>query len=80
MRLPYQKAEAELRRCKRNGDDPAASRNRAASPEPWQSEEWLANLYRRAELFPAMTPLQERVKPVETEPQWTQLPKAAGGR
>lgn len=30
------------------------------------SEEWLANLYRRAELFPAMTPLQESLRPVET--------------
>ena len=30
------------------------------------SEEWLANLYRRAELFPALTPLQESLRPVET--------------
>jgi len=30
------------------------------------SEEWLANLYRRAELFPALTPLQETLRPVET--------------
>jgi signal transduction histidine kinase len=30
------------------------------------SEEWLANLYRRAELFPAMTPLQQSLRPVET--------------
>jgi signal transduction histidine kinase len=29
------------------------------------SEEWLANLYRRAELFPALTPLQQSIKPVE---------------
>jgi len=29
------------------------------------SEEWLANLYRRAELFPALTPLQQTIKPVE---------------
>jgi len=29
------------------------------------SEEWLANLYRRAELFPAMTPLQDTLRPVE---------------
>jgi len=31
------------------------------------SEEWLANLYRRAELFPALTPVQETLRPVETE-------------
>jgi C4-dicarboxylate-specific signal transduction histidine kinase len=30
------------------------------------SEEWLANLYRRAELFPALTPLQASLRPVET--------------
>jgi len=29
------------------------------------SEEWLTNLYRRAELFPAMTPVQETIRPVE---------------
>jgi len=31
------------------------------------SEEWLANLYRRAELFPALTPVQESLRSVETE-------------
>lgn len=30
------------------------------------SEEWVINLYRRAELFPAVTPVQESLKPVET--------------
>ncbi len=30
------------------------------------SEEWLANLYRRAELFPALTPVQETLRPMET--------------
>jgi signal transduction histidine kinase len=30
------------------------------------SEEWLANLYRRAELFPALTPVQESLRPIET--------------
>jgi signal transduction histidine kinase len=30
------------------------------------SEEWLANLYRRAELFPALTPVQASLRPVET--------------
>jgi signal transduction histidine kinase len=30
------------------------------------AEEWLKNLYRRAEFFPSMTPLQERLRPVET--------------
>ena len=36
------------------------------------SEEWLANLYRRAELFPAIAPLREAVRPAEL--------RAAGNR
>ena len=32
----------------------------------FSSEEWLANLYRRAELFPAITPAQETLRAVET--------------
>ena len=34
-----------------------------ATPAP---EEWLANLYRRAELFPAFSPLRESMRPVES--------------
>src|SRR5258707_7173115 len=30
------------------------------------SQEWLANLYRRAELFPALTPVQQSLRPIET--------------
>jgi signal transduction histidine kinase len=30
------------------------------------SEEWLANLYRRAELFPALTPVRDSLRPAET--------------
>lgn len=32
------------------------------------NEEWLANLYRRAELFPAMTAVHDALRPVETGP------------
>ena len=62
--LPYQKAE------------PAQTPTPEVAPETTPaeaglggtvtSEEWLANLYRRAELFPALTPLQESLRPVET--------------
>jgi len=61
VRLPYQKAEAL-----------EASRTQAElSAQPGNgdtitSEEWLANLYRRAELFPAVTPVQESLRPVDT--------------
>jgi signal transduction histidine kinase len=36
-----------------------------AAPVPAQSEEWLANLYRRAELFPAITPVPEAAPVIE---------------
>ena len=54
---------------------PARGRAEESVAEPAQepladgsvtNEEWLANLYRRAELFPAMTPLKEALRPVET--------------
>jgi signal transduction histidine kinase len=44
---------------------PAAGHS-AGSNGSVTSEEWLSNLYRRAELFPAMTPLKDALKPVET--------------
>ena len=34
-----------------------------STPAP---EEWLANLYRRAELFPALSPLRESLRPIES--------------
>jgi signal transduction histidine kinase len=61
VRLPYQKAEPATK--------PGAAETtsvESAKAGTVSSEEWLANLYRRAELFPAMTSLQEAVKPVET--------------
>jgi signal transduction histidine kinase len=63
VRLPYKKTEA----------DAPAKIQESAKPEPTAqpagtvtSQEWLANLYRRAELFPSMTPLQETLRQVET--------------
>ena len=71
VRLPFQKAES--------GAKPAPVAHDDITEEPVEgtvsSEEWLANLYRRAELFPAMTPLQETLKPVETSRNG-HLPKA----
>ena len=75
VRLPYQKAEpaqkteaeelAETGRRARS-DAPYPAAETAAASGTVTSEEWLANLYRRAELFPAMTPLQGTLPPVET--------------
>jgi signal transduction histidine kinase len=61
VRLPYQKAEPVAKPEPKPEDENADDETRTVS-----SEEWLANLYRRAELFPAMTPLQDTLKPVET--------------
>ncbi|MGB7769291.1 MAG: ATP-binding protein, partial [Verrucomicrobiia bacterium] len=54
VRLPYQKAEPPKAQ-------PSASPETGAVAK----EEWLANLYRRAELFPAMVSLRGAAKPVE---------------
>lgn len=58
LRLPYQRSE-----------DAPASVVEVAPAEGERtvsSEEWLANLYRRAELFPSLTPVRESVRPVES--------------
>jgi len=62
VNLPYQKGEALPK--------PSVDQEEVVSPgaEPKQtvaSEEWLANLYRRAELFPALTPVQDSLRPIE---------------
>jgi signal transduction histidine kinase len=55
VRLPYQKAEPIARAVVANGDH-------QSDMKTVSSEEWLSNLYRRAELFPALTPLQDNLK------------------
>ena len=55
VRLPYQKAELPPK------TQPVASTETGVVA----SEEWLINLYRRAELFPAMASLRGAAKPVE---------------
>ena len=70
VKLPFQKAEPVAKTEAPVADDSGEMDTRTVS-----SEEWLANLYRRAELFPAMTPLQATLKPVETA-RTGHLPKA----
>jgi signal transduction histidine kinase len=55
VRLPYQKAELP----------PKAKPGTPAKSGATASEEWLANLYRRAELFPAMVSLRGAARPAE---------------
>lgn len=40
-----------------------------------QEQDWIANLYRRAEMFPAMTSLQATLRPVETGISRSRKPK-----
>jgi signal transduction histidine kinase len=62
--LPYPAAEAVQ---PPEGDFAAPeSPTESANGGTATSEEWLANLYRRAELFPALTPVQESLRSVET--------------
>jgi len=61
VRLPYQKAEPLAKPEPKPQEEKVDGETQTVS-----SEEWLANLYRRAELFPAMTPLQDTLKAVET--------------
>jgi signal transduction histidine kinase len=62
VRLPYQNAESAATKPEAEEPPTPADSNAGGSVT---SEEWLANLYRRAELFPALTPVQESLRPVE---------------
>ena len=62
--LPYRPAEPVESPPQETEPETAAAE---ADGSVVTSEEWLANLYRRAELFPALTPLQESLRPAETK-------------
>jgi signal transduction histidine kinase len=64
VRLPYQQAAAAPA-AETQTPSPAESSGESDTAT-FTSEEWLANLYRRAELFPALTPVQGTLKPAET--------------
>src|SRR5437588_2575600 len=72
VRLPYIKGEEMVgtrSTVSPSTADTGDAVERAPTVQPAStvtSEEWLANLYRRAELFPSMTPLQETLRPVES--------------
>lgn len=58
VRLPYQPAELTSDQQPVETVAPAPPHNKV------RSEEWLANLYRRAELFPALTPVKDAVESI----------------
>ena len=74
IRLPYLKAEPLP---EPDGQATAATPSHTANNPAGTvtSEEWLTGLYRRAEMFPAMTSVQDALKPVETTRQNGNLPK-----
>lgn len=63
VRLPYVKAEEP---APAKAEEAAKPASEAQPVGTVSSQEWLANLYRRAELFPSMTALQDTLRPVET--------------
>jgi signal transduction histidine kinase len=63
VRLPYHKSEPVQKPAEPSEQD--ATSITQDSGRTATSEEWLANLYRRAELFPALTPVQDSLRPVE---------------
>jgi signal transduction histidine kinase len=69
IQLPYLKAEAA---AVATPEETAVQT--PASTGTVSSQEWLSNLYRRAELFPAMTSLQQAMRPVESLTK-SKLPK-----
>jgi signal transduction histidine kinase len=75
VRLPFQKAEPVAKPAAAGPNETMDKSIEDAGEGTVSSEEWLTNLYRRAELFPAMTPLQETIRPVETSRNG-HLPKA----
>ena len=55
-------------------DSPEETTAEAGADEP-KNKDWIAELYRRAELFPAMTSLQATLRPVETGVGRSRKPK-----
>src|SRR5438477_7304853 len=66
VRFPCEKAEPKREAPAEATEEAVEAYEQAPAAGTVTSEEWLANLYRRAELFPALTPVQEAVRPVET--------------
>lgn len=62
---PVQPAKPEVPASGGSAEESAVAAEQDPSGPTVTSEEWLANLYRRAELFPALTPVRESMRPVE---------------
>ncbi|MFO1482372.1 MAG: ATP-binding protein [Verrucomicrobiaceae bacterium] len=70
IKLPLQQADAAAE------DDEATDEAEAADARSaGKDKDWIADLYRRAELFPAMTSLQASLRPIETGIARSRKPK-----
>lgn len=69
VRLPLQQNEAAVVE-----EDEEESHEQQGEEAP-KNKDWIADLYRRAELFPAMTSLQATLRPVETSIGRSRKPK-----
>jgi signal transduction histidine kinase len=69
IQLPYEKAEVTAAPVV----EQSAEKPNNSSGGTVSSQEWLSNLYRRAEMFPAMTPVQQSLRPAEAG--FSKLPK-----
>src|SRR5437899_2616426 len=66
VRLPYLTADAPAQPKSAEATEATVSAPAQQPDGTVSSDEWLSNLYRRAELFPSVTPLHETMRPVET--------------
>ena len=67
VKLPFKMAvEATVEEVvEENEEETSAGKTVAGAAPPIEGQEWLSTLYRRAEMFPAMTSLQATIKPIE---------------
>ena len=71
VRLPYERADsAKLSEV----EDVSSGKPEESHDSSGNSEQWLSNLYRRAELFPSITSVQDALRPVETVRNGQNLP------
>ncbi|MDP1589304.1 MAG: ATP-binding protein, partial [Prosthecobacter sp.] len=71
VKLPLQTAESAVTVEESEEVDEAPG----AEEPPAEKKDWIADLYRRAEMFPAMTSLQATLRPVETGVGRSRKPK-----
>jgi len=70
VHLPYRKAEQQAQTQNTEPTHAAAQGDTAM----FGPEEWLSDLYRRAELFPAIAPVRGAIRPVESAAEGTDRP------